>query len=394
MSRRALIVRFTLLEIFFWCSIASFSAFAIAYLQSARGVSDGQAGVMIMLMTASAFAGQFVWGGLCDRLGTHKWMFVAAGALQGPLCLAVFFAGSYPLMCVFYGLLGFVQSAMPANVDTWILKSFPETPALFGPIRSAGSLAYAVFALFFGRVIAAVGYAAMPVAVAFFILSGAAVALLTPDIKSGAGGQVDTLTGARALFKGKFLVLLLVLLLTGVCATTFQFFTMMMNRAGGSVSLLGVAMFASAIAQVPLMFYGRYFARFPVKARVAVACGLYTVMGLFFAFATRPAHIVVGALFSGVGYGIFLPAVREWVFGLSTPETRTTAQGMADAVYMSLGGMISSGAVGALADSVGLSPLLLAFVGAQALGILLLLLGMRERERGRDAGGAAPGPLA
>lgn len=381
MARRALIIRFTLLEIFFWCSIASFGAFAIAFLQNARGVSDGRAGVMILLMTASAFAGQFVWGGLCDRLGTHKWMFIAAGALQGPLCLAVFFAGSYPLMCVFYAMLGFVQSAMPANVDTWILKSFPETPAIFGPIRSAGSLAYALFTLAFGNVIAGVGYFVMPIAVMLFILAGAAVALFTPDIRSGAGSQVDTLTGARGLLKGKFLILLLVLLMTGICATTYQFFTMMMNRAGGSVALLGVTMFASAIAQVPLMFYGRYLARFPVKARMMAACVLYTVMGLFFAFATRPAHIVVGALISGIGYGIFLPAVREWVFALSTPETRTTAQGMSDAVYMSLGGMISSGAVGAFADGVGLQPLLLAFVFAQVVGISLLLAGMRGPRR-------------
>lgn len=381
MSRRALIVRFTFLEILYWCSIAAFSAFAVAYLQSARGVTDGQAGIMILLMTSAAFAGQFVWGSLCDRLGTHKWMFLAACALQGPLCFAVFFAGSYPLLCVFYALLGFVQSAMPANIDTWILKSFPDTPAIFGPIRSAGSLAYALFALGFGSVIAGAGYAVMLVAVSFFILSGAAVALLTPDVRSGAGCQLDTLNGARALLRGPFLALLLVLLMTGICGSTYQFFTMMMNRAGGSVALLGATMSASAIAQVPLMFYGRYLSRFPVKARMLAACCLYLVMGLFFAFATRPAHVVLGALVSGVGYGIFLPAVREWVFGLSTPETRTTAQGMSDAVYVSLGGMISSGAVGALADGVGLQPLLLAFVGAQVAGILLLLLGTRVPRR-------------
>ncbi len=377
MTRRALIVRFTFLEIAFWCSIASFSAFAVAYLQSARGLTDGQAGLIIMLMTTSAFGGQFVWSSLCDRLGTHKWMFIAAAALQGPLCLAVFFAKSYPLLCAFYGLLGFVQSAMPANIDTWILKSFPETPAIFGPIRSAGSLAYALFSLAFGSVIAGIGYFMMPVALGLFIACGVTVALLTPDVRTGAGDHVDTLSGARGLLKGKFLLLLLVLLLTGICATTFQFFTLMMTRAGGSVALLGVTMFASAIAQVPLMFYGRYFARFSVKARVTAACLLYVVMGLFFAFATRPAHIVIGALISGVGYGIFLPAVREWVFSLSTQETRTTAQGMSDAVYMSLGGMISSGAVGAFADGLGLEPLLLAFVGAQVLGILLILIGMR-----------------
>lgn len=381
MSRRALIVKFTLLEIFFWCSFASFSAFAIAYLQNVRALSDGQAGLMIMLMTSSAFAGQFVWGGLCDKLGTHKWMFIAAAALQGPLCIAVFFTKSFPLLCAFYGMLGFVQSAMPANVDTWILKSFPESPAIFGPIRSGGSLAFALFTLAYGNVIAGVGYFVMPVATMLFILAGMVVALRTPDIRSGPGRQVDTLGGGRALLKGRFLFLLVVLLLTGVCATTFQFFAMMMKRTGGSVALLGATMFASGIAQVPFMFYGRYFTRFPVRARVTAACLLYTVMGLFFAFATRPAHIVLGALFSGVGYGVFLPAMREWVFSLSTPETRTTAQGMSDAVYMSLGGMISSGAVGAFADGVGLQPLILAFVGAQVVGILLLLFGMRAPRR-------------
>lgn len=378
MSKRALVVRFTFIGISYWCTIAAFSAFIIAYLQSVRGMTDGQAGILILLMTIGAFAGQFVWGALCDRLRTHKWMFLAACALQAPLCFFVFYARSYPLVCALYGLLGFVQGAMPANIDTWLLKSFPESPAIFGPIRSAGSLAYALFTLIFGEVIARAGYSAMLFALTLFVVSGAGFALLTPDIRTGAGGNVDTLGGSRALLRGNFLILLIVLFLTGVCATTFQFYTLMMNQAGGSVSLLGVTMFTSAVSQVPFMFYGRYFARYSAKSRVLTAACLHIVMGLFFALATRPAHVVVGALISGIAYGILLPAVREWVFALSTPETRTTAQGLSDAAYMSLGGMVSSGAVGAMADGLGLKPLILAFVCAQAAGALLLLFRMRR----------------
>lgn len=378
MSRRALIIRFSLLEILYWCSIASFTAFAIAYVQDVRAISDGRAGIMIMLMTGSAFVGQFVWGSLCDRLGTHKWMFLAACCLQGPLCFAVFFARSYPLLCLFYGLLGFVQSAMPANIDTWVIKSFPETPTLFGPIRSAGSLAFAVFTLLHGKIIAEAGYFVMLIAVVSFILSGAAVALITPDIRSGSSRQVNTLGGSRTLMRGKFLTLMVVLLMAGICGTMIQFNSLMMNRVGGSVALLGATMFFSAIAQVPFMFFGRYFSRFPVKARVTAACFLYVVMGILFAFATQPVQILIGSLIWGVGYGIFLPAVREWVFGLSTPETRTTAQGMADAVYMSLGGTVSAGLVGAFADGAGLQFLLLTFVGVQIAGIFLLLTSLRN----------------
>ncbi|MGI6240307.1 MAG: hypothetical protein ACOYI5_11870, partial [Christensenellales bacterium] len=72
-------------------------------------------------------------------------------------------------------------------------------------------------------------------------------------------------------------------------------------------------------------------------------------------------------------------AMRQWVYELSTPETRTTAQGAADAALVSLGSMIGAGAVGALADGVGMPPILIAFAAAQAVGLLPLLLGMRLR---------------
>lgn len=88
---------------------------------------------------------------------------------------------------------------------------------------------------------------------------------------------------------------------------------------------------------------------------------IYVMMALCFAFGPSPFYLVMGAMVSGAAYGLLLPATRELVAELSSPELRTTAQGMADAVYLSLSGVISSGAVGAFSDSFGLNSVILGF---------------------------------
>jgi PPP family 3-phenylpropionic acid transporter len=378
MTRRVLIVRLTLIEVLHWLSIASFTAFALAYLQNVRGVTDGEAGMLILLMTIGAVIGQFFWGAACDRLGTHKGTFLAACLMQAPLCFALFYAKNPLLLGVCYAALGFVQNAMPANIDTWVLKSFSDDPKIFGSVRAAAALAFALFTLVYGRIIDALGYPVMLIVTTTFIALGALVALTTPDAHCTRAKGAPR-ASMRALASREYMTLLFVLLLTGVCGSTFQILAMLMKHAGGTVRHLGLSMFLSGMVQVPLMFFGGRMTRLTPRVRMIIGGGFYIATVLLFAAARQPAHAVIANTLSGVGYALIMPAMRQWVYELSTPETRTTAQGAADAALVSLGSMIGAGAVGALADGVGMPPILIAFAAAQAVGLLPLLLGMRLR---------------
>ena len=76
MTGRSLAVKFVLLKALYYAIFTALASFAVAYLQTARGLSDGQASLLITLNTVGAFAGQFLFGRLCDLFHTHKKLFL------------------------------------------------------------------------------------------------------------------------------------------------------------------------------------------------------------------------------------------------------------------------------------------------------------------------------
>ena len=67
---------------------------------------------------------------------------------------------------------------------------------------------------------------------------------------------------------------------------------------------------------------------------------------------------------------------------IAPAEVRTTAQGLADATYLSLGGVCASGFVSLTSGSVGLRTSLLAISVVQAAVIALLLFAQARTHRG------------
>lgn len=380
MRKKSLVFRFVSLQIVCLCIMTSFGSFAIAYLKDVRGVSDGTVGTLLMLMTIGAFTGNFLFGRLCDYFHTHKRVFFLSCALIVPTGMALYASPNITAIYVLYILFGFVQAPIAVVLDTWIIGTFTGNPGVYGKIRAAGALSYAVSSVVYGRLLNTYGYGIIPFALGGTVLVGVLIASTIPDSREAIQPKSEGRGSAKRLLNAPLVLFLACLLMTGTCGSVYQFLPVMMGRVGGSLGTLGLALSSSGVAQMPFMFFSDRLRHIPPRVRISISGMIYIVMSLCFAFGPSPAFLVAGALISGGAYGLLLPATRELVGELSPPEMRTTAQGLADSVFLSLSGIVSSGTIGALSGSLGMRGVILGIATMQAVGVILLLI-LHKRSR-------------
>lgn len=368
------IVKFRMMQISYWCFYGAFCAFAIAYF-TACGMDAKQVGVLASGFTAGALIGQWVFGWFCDKLHTIRRVFVAVGVLSYLAVVAIFTAPkTMPVIAPLYFLLGFLQSPLPTMLDAWILNTYPTQPQRYGEIRAWGSLGYAVFMMFFGSVIQHFGYGVSLVVAGILMGSLLVLACRMPDraVQTARG----TASGEQSLWKnGPFLFVILVGFLIGLASSPLmQFNALYFNAVGGTLSHQGIALCTSAFLQVPIMLSARRMVHIPVRIRLMISAGMYVLCCVLIATARTPLQIILANVFQGVGYGLWLPTLREAVFSTAPRSMASTAQGICDAVTVAVAGIVSSLIAGNLIDSMGIAPFMLVCIATQLVTILLLAL--------------------
>lgn len=361
----------------YWASIAAFGAFAVALARS-KGISVAYIGIMAAVFRLAAVLGQFFWGGLCDRLRSNRRIFMLTNALTLLFSLGFYFANEPILLLVTYALMGFTQSPTASNLDTWLLKCLgKENSHQYGPIRSMGSLGYGVFIIFFGLLVANVGYAVMPIFHAVFSAITLLTAKNTPDreavLSSKARINRDDMA---ALFVNKgYLFLLLVLFFNGFATMSIaQMKVLIWEDMGASIAFQGYDGFFIALAQAPVFIIAAKLTRINPYIRLAAGMMLDALMITNDFFAQRPEMIIFGSVLSGFSYGLILAAMREIISRITDDKLRTTAQGLGDAAYTSLSGILGSLVSGVLVEYSGVKAMLLMCLCVQLIPLTLVLI--------------------
>ncbi len=373
-------VRFMLLKMLQYSITTSFSSFVLAYLKAARMLSDSQASLLLMLNTIGAFTGQFVIGRACDYFRTHKKVFFFVCAALVPMAIILYNVTGMALICLFYFMFGFVQIPLSVVIDTWFLDTYPGDTGTYGKVLASGAVAYAVLSVTYGKLLDVVGYGIMPWCLTALVALAALLAATIPDASIVVAHRRTENASAGKAFSGALLVFLGTLMLIGVCGNTYNLLPVLMENVNGSNVLLGMAMSSSGIFQIPFMLISGKLKKIPARIRVAMAGVIYLTMVLLFAFGKSPWPIIIGAGISGGAWGIMLPAYRELVSELAAPEYRSTAQGAADAIYLSMGGAISSGFVSLTSARLGMQLPLILIAVMQVGAIMMLIIADRRRK--------------
>jgi MFS family permease len=129
-----------------------------------------------------------------------------------------------------------------------------------------------------------------------------------------------------------------VLFLSGVSAApVWTFAIIILKSMGGTVRHIGYSSFTSALIQVPIVFFAGSFRRFRPEFRIFLGMLMYIIYIFGDSLTSSPDVFVILSGISGLGFGLLLPAMREYVFRIMPGKLATTAQGVCDAMNGCLG---------------------------------------------------------
>ena len=359
-NEKAVLLRFNMLQVFYWCGLASMGSFVSAFMLS-KGMSNTRLSLILALYMLGAFVGQFFWGSLSDKLQTNKKFFIMNEAFVLLLYYLIYiFSDNFLLVNIFYPLLGFVIVPQASNLDSWILKCFAHRPQVYGPARGWASAGFAVFMLIYGNLINSWGYRIMPWFATAIVGTAIVIALLQPDspvVPGSSRGGIKLKDIGNLARSGIYMFIIALVFFIGMGqAPVSNMKIVVLESVGGNVSHQGYDSFFLCIFQLPFFFLAGQLRRIPKHTRLLFGALGALGMGLCDLLATSPAMVITGSVLWGAGYSIMLPTVREIVSENVDPALTTTAHGVCDAVLGSLAGIISLLYVGKLIDAAGTAP--------------------------------------
>lgn len=376
-----LLLKFYSLEVTYWLSFGSFTAYAGTFVLS-KGMSPSMLSIMLAGYMLCAFFGQFFWGSLCDRLNTNKKIFRIGNLLLILLYVCIYFSSNLSLTIVLYGMLGFVQPPLASNLDTWLLKSFRHRPQVYGPARGCASLGFALFMLGFGYLIQHQGFCVMPIAAFFFIMLNLLISSSIPDSPKIVSGSKMSVKDIGALSKvPRYVFLLIVLFFLGFAISPLNNLKIiLLTRVGGNVSYQGFDSFMACFSQFPFFFMAGKLSRFKVNHRLLL-CSILPLCSMIITFlAVSPTMVIMGSVITAISYGILLPTTREIVTKNVSSSLQTTGHGVSDAIYGSFSGVLSLVMVGQIIDNYGIKIVLLICMALQSVAVVMVTLKLKKTQ--------------
>jgi len=359
--------RFVFMQAAYWCTVAAFFSFLVVYLRQ-KGISAGLIGIIIASYRLSSIGGQIFWGNICDRYQSNKKVYILTNILIFICSMMLFKAAVSWQMVVSAMLLGFCQNPTLTNMDTWLLKYYNGSQAVYGPALAAGSLAYGIFIFFYGRQVAGHGFDIVPYFLGICVALSVINAAFTPEqpVDNTVRKVKMNKDDIKILFKNQeFIFLLIILFFVGFTMIGMnQIKPMIWEYMNAGVVYQGYDSSAAMVLQTPVFFAAASLSRIAPHKRLTVAVILYLVSVSIALVATVPMLVVFATMIGGMGYGILLPSMREIIRKTAPEKMATTAQGLGDAVFASVSGM-----TGAILSGVAID-----FMGFKSLLIILLLI--------------------
>ncbi|SIQ53433.1 MFS_1 like family protein [Alkalispirochaeta americana] len=381
---------FSLLLWFFWAGIVSVEGFLLPYLTE-QGFPPSQAGLVMSALFLCAIPGQPFWGHVCDRLGTHRPIFLgviltgAAALLFIPLAIP-----RLPLVIGITMIYSVTVNSMPGNLDGWIMARRRLVPKIeYGMARAMGSFGFALWAILLGTLYDRWGLHLIFPVFGLFALLAAGVALFTPDSGSlgitppWASSPMDCGSAASGISLRdstssavpassspssftqvvrlvwdhrpyRIFVLSSILLFTAFRAT-YTFLPLLIAEVGGGNRHIGWAHSVGAATEIPVMIMAGFLLRkIRPEKTILAAMIIMTIRMSFYAFVRSPGAIIALQGLHGLSFGLFLASSVYYIEDIAPAGSKSLFQALAPSMYFGLGSVLGSSLGGVVVDTLGL----------------------------------------
>lgn len=372
---------------FYWCAYCTYFGFLVLYMQN-HGYSNVQCAQAQVLIAVATLITQPLIGYLTDSFITCKKFLLVTTALAVPVAFLLQASVSSPILC--YGAI-VLQSILfyPAAslIDSWTMALREKDSQVQYPLtRSAGSVLYALTALAFGNVIAALGDGIIaPSFLLFSVLLFLCTCFLeeTPcrnkqqkNVNQEATRRISGMEAAKTLLQNKTYVFFVLSCLLYHIAnkSTGCFISNYVTNIGGDSGGLGLLMFFSAMLEFPsMMVMGKIICRYPLGGLHLFALSGVVIKNFFFLIASSMPLLVIGRLAEGMSYGAYVYIFVEYICRNTPKQLNVTAISLGTAMTSALGGIIGNYAAGLILDLWGLAPLSLAAMTVAVAAVLVFL---------------------
>lgn len=334
------------------------------------------------LLSASALMQLFIIPALsmmADRTGRHRrlyYIFLFASTMAVLAYVAPF--GKLWLVAAFllYSATDPLTATLAAQLTiTWLeQRGF----AIFGRIRSFGSLGWALTLFFSGRIIAVGGYQLTLFVAGIINLLSLPLIRVLPERTTEKRTQQTTTTVART--RG-FYILMVVLFIYYLGQSAMFNFSMIFftQTLGASNEYVGQLYAVAALIEIPFMIGMDWLIR-RINIRYIFIVGLGGMGFLAFSYATMvgttlllPLLILRSLFFTLWSITLFLLISR-----ISNPLNIATNQALAQATLVSLAGALSSPVSGWIFDNFGTRPLFVIAGCVISIAVVILLVFQRH----------------
>lgn len=372
---------------FYWCAYCTYFGFLVLYMQN-HGYSNVQCAQAQVLIAVATLITQPLIGYLTDSFITCKKFLLVTTALAVPVAFLLQASVSSPILC--YGAI-VLQSILfyPAAslIDSWTMALREKDSQVQYPLtRSAGSVLYALTALAFGNVIAALGDGIIaPSFLLFSVLLFLCTCFLeeTPcrnkqqkNVNQEATRRISGMEAAKTLLQNKTYVFFVLSCLLYHIAnkSTGCFISNYVTNIGGDSGGLGLLMFFSAMVEFPsMMVMGKIIRRYPLGGLHLFALSGVVIKNFFFLIASSMPLLVIGRLAEGMSYGAYVYIFVEYICRNTPKQLNVTAISLGTAMTSALGGIIGNYAAGLILDLWGLAPLSLVAMAVAVVAVLVFL---------------------
>ncbi len=186
----------------------------ISNFLAANSLDERIVGNLLALVPVAGMAGQMLFGAIGDRARYKNTLIVILSCLGAGAALLLGFSHTLWLMAILLCLYAFFQMSIEPLLNTVTLETLEKTDSAFGPIRTAGTISFALMSPVLGLILSD-RYERLPYILFVVLLLSAGSALFLPKVE----GRLKHGSRARfgQLLKNRHLMIMVGFTFSSLC---------------------------------------------------------------------------------------------------------------------------------------------------------------------------------
>ncbi len=332
-----LVIKFAFLMLLVYSGNALSTTLLIPYL-SGRGFDELRMGCLFTWASVLSIVFQVLFGYLCDKLRTNKWIFYLVSALCAVATWQFYVTKNQEalLLTVWFCLLSGFGSVIEGVLDSWVIESHDYCLTNYGWIRAFAALGWAVGAQITALIIMRYNYRALGPTCAILTIITLVYGLIISDAQKVNGKEKLKLNEAKSLLLNRNFVLLTTVLFFMFLAGGADYYTSIykLQYLGAGEKELSLLNSTRALFEIPFFFIGGWIIKkFGALRVLTFVILVYVIRYLLYGLATNPSQIIWVATLQAFTFPLITISTKMLVDEASPPNLRTSGQQLAASVY-------------------------------------------------------------